>query len=291
MSALIICILCSALIFVIFKLFQFFEVNTFHAIVVNYITASLIGFGLYGHEWPNDFGNDLGWLPFAITCSLLFISLFFLMGKSSQNNGIASTSVAVKMSMAISLICMVIGYSEHVSAFKIIGIALAFAGVYLVSSSPGTAKEKSPYAWMLIVLFFGSGLLDFTLNYVQKYALGSLSPSLFAAISLGTAGVFGVLILLFRMLNKGEKFHFKSAIAGILLGIPNYFSIYLLLKAYQTTGWEDSTVLAVTNVSVVAGSAIIGFTFFKEKAGGRKLVGLLSALIAILTLYYANLDQ
>lgn len=291
MSALIICILCSVLIFVIFKLFQLYNINTFQAIVINYFTASLIGFGLYGHEWPEDFGENLTWLPFAITCSFLFISLFFLMGKSSQNNGIASTSVAVKMSMAISLICMIIGYSESVSAFKAIGIGLAFAGVYLVSSSPSANRERSAHAWMLVVLFLGSGLLDFILNYVQKFGLGTLSSSLFAAISLGTAGILGAIILFYRILRKNERVEFKNLAAGVLLGIPNYFSIYLLLKAYQSTGWEDSTVLAVTNVSVVAISAIIGFTFFKEKSGMRKLIGLLSALVAILTLYYANLDQ
>lgn len=291
MTALIISIICMTLIFVIFKLFSKFEINTFQAIVFNYFTAFSIGMLLYGHEWPTDALTKLSWLPFAILCSVLFIGLFFIMGKSSQLNGIASTSVAVKMSMAISLICMVIGYSEQISFLKIAGIVFAFIGVYLVSSSPSSNREKSPYAWMLIVLFFGSGLLDFTLNYTQKFALGNMSASIFSALSLGLSGAIGLALLITRLVQKRERLQTKNVIAGIILGVPNFFSIYTLLRAYQTTGWDDSTVLAITNVSVVGISAVIGFSFFKEKAGWRKLLGLLSALIAILTLYYANLVQ
>lgn len=291
MTALIISIICMTLIFVIFKLFSKFEINTFQAIVFNYFTAFSIGMLLYGHEWPTDALTKLSWLPFAILCSVLFIGLFFIMGKSSQLNGIASTSVAVKMSMAISLICMVIGYSEQISFLKSAGIVFAFIGVYLVSSSPSSNREKSPYAWMLIVLFFGSGLLDFTLNYTQKFALGNMSASIFSALSLGLSGAIGLALLITRLVQKRERLQTKNVIAGIILGVPNFFSIYTLLRAYQTTGWDDSTVLAITNVSVVGISAVIGFSFFIEKAGWRKLLGLLSALIAILTLYYANLVQ
>jgi hypothetical protein len=95
---------------------------------------------------------------------------------------------------------------------------------------------------MLLLLFFGSGALDFTLNYVQNYELGAMSTALFSAIGLGLAGIIGLLILIVKFINGSSKFHFRNVIAGIFLGIPNYFSIYLLIISYSATGWEDSTV-------------------------------------------------
>jgi drug/metabolite transporter (DMT)-like permease len=74
----------------------------------------------------------------------------------------------------------------------------------------------------------------------------------------------------------------------VCLGIPNFFSIYLLIEAYSSTGWSDSTVLAIVNISIVVISAILGFLAFKEKLTSQKLLGLISALIAIGLLYYAN---
>ncbi|TNE73018.1 MAG: EamA/RhaT family transporter, partial [Bacteroidetes bacterium] len=190
MIPLVLSILCSSLIFVAFKLFDRFKINTFQAIVFNYFTAFIIGVGLYGNEWDPEALNASAWMYFAVLASMLFISLFILMGLSSQRNGVASTSIAVKMSMAFSMLLMIIGYGENISALKIIGILLAITGVLLVSIEK-QSETKSSNSWMLIVLFLGSGGLDFVLNYAQKNILGALTPSLFSAFGLGLAGVFG----------------------------------------------------------------------------------------------------
>ena len=289
MIPLLLSIASSTLIFVIFKLFQRFKIDTFQAIVANYFTAAILGLVLYGDEWKAEALTDTRWMLFAVLGAMLFISLFFIMGKSSQTNGVASTSVAVKMSMAVSLLFMVYAYSEDLSLLKIVGILLAFTGVFLVSSSSSGKNTAREATWMLLVLFIGSGILDFTLNFVQKHELGALSVSLFSAISLGIAGILGFAILLIRLGQRKEKLQFKNILAGIFLGIPNYFSIYLLMLSYKSTGWQDSTVLAITNVSVVLLSALIGFMAFRESSSVKKIIGLVSAILAITTLYIASL--
>ena len=286
MIALILSITSSTLIFVIFKLFKKFEINTFQAIVVNYFTSAFIGFMLYSDEWNPLVLEEKAWMSYSIIIAILFITLFVLIGRSAQLNGIASTSVAVKMSMAISLLFMIYIYSETLYPLKIIGIILAFIGVFLVTSSK--QKNVKSAGWMLLLLFVGSGILDFTLNYVLKNVLGSMTPSLFSAFCFICAGIFGLVFIIVKIMRNGIKIEFKNIIAGIVLGIPNYFSIYLLLLSYQTTGWEDSTVLAITNVSIVLFSAIIGFIAFKENAGIRKIIGLVSAVLAITALYIAS---
>jgi drug/metabolite transporter (DMT)-like permease len=286
MIPLILSIASSSIIFVIFKLFDKFKVDTFQAIVFNYFTACIIGFSLYGREWNSNAFEDTGWMLFTLISAVLFIGLFFIMGRSSQLNGVASTSVAVKMSMAVSIILMVIGYAESFPLLKGLGVGFAFLGVFLVSYSK--TKKGAASSWMLIVLFLGSGALDFTLNYAQKEVLTDMTKSIFAAIGLGTAGLFGGSILLFQILRKKAKIEIKNIVAGIILGIPNYFSIYLLLLSYETTGWKDSTVLAITNVSVVLTSAIIGFIAFKENATVQKIIGLICAILAIAILYISN---
>lgn len=288
MIPLLLSVLSSSLIFVIFKLFKRFEIDTFQAIVVNYFTAFAIGFALYGDTWNPACLAQTSWMYYACMSALLFIGLFLVMGKSSQLNGVASTSIAVKMSMAISLIFMIIGYGESVTWLKICGILLAFIGVFLVSKPSGEEKNQTGAVWMLVVLFFGSGALDFVLNYVQNTQLGSLEASLFSAIGFGLAGSLGLLILIVRIAQKKAVVRGKNILAGIILGIPNYFSIYLLMLSYTTTGWDDSTVLAITNVSVVLLSSVIGFIAFKEKTTLAKIAGLFAAILAICVLYLAN---
>lgn len=288
MIYLILSILSSILIFVIFRYFQIFKIDTFQAIVFNYITAFLCGILLYGHEWNAEALEHTAWMPYSVICSVLFIGLFFVMAMSTQTNGVASTSIAVKMSMVVSLLLMIVGYSESITWLKIVGISLAFIGVLLVSLPSKTTDKKLRATWMLLLLFLGSGILDFTLNYVQNHELDVLTPSLFSAIGLGGAGVIGMLILAVRISSKRSVLKWKNVVAGIVLGVPNYFSIYCLIQSYEKTGWSDSTVLAITNVSVVLGAALLGFIIFKETASRKKIIGLVCAIAAIATLYSAK---
>ena len=288
MIYLILSIISSTLIFVIFRYFQVFKIDTFQAIVFNYIIAFFCGVLLYGDEWSRSALDNPTWILYSVICSILFIGLFFVMAMSTQTNGVASTSIAVKMSMVVSLLLMIIGYTEAITWLKIVGMLLAFVGVLLVSLPSKRTEKELRSTWMLILLFFGSGLLDFTLNYVQNYELKVLSPSLFSAFGLGGAGVLGMLILTFRIYTKKSTLQLKNVVAGIVLGIPNYFSIYCLIQSYEKTGWTDSTVLAITNVSIVLGAALLGFIIFKEQATWKKIIGLICAVLAITTLYISK---
>lgn len=289
MISLSLSILFSSMIFVIFKLFDRYKIDVFQAIVFNYFTAFLCGILLYGKEWNPEALNDMTWFYFAVVAAILFISLFILMGLSSQKNGVAITSVAVKMSMAASVLGMIFLYNESVSLMKTLGITLAFAGVVLVSwQGKGSDSKGKQSLWMLFALFFGSGILDLVLNYVQNNALQHLTPSLFSSFGFGMAGIIGLTVFLVQLKMKKTQFAFKNVLGGIVLGIPNYFSIYLLIKSYKDTGWTDSTVLSVINVSIVCISAITGFLIFKEKINPTKGLGIFASLLAIYFLYLAN---
>ena len=281
MIALILSIIASTCIFVIFKLFNRFNIDTFQAIVFNYYTALFCGLIFFGNEWNPHVIDQLTWIPSIIICALLFISIFALMGVSSLNNGIASTSVAAKMSMALSIGIIIVLYNEPLSLGKIVGIILAFIGVLLVSLDKKEPSNKRNSRWMLVVIFFGSVLLDVMLNYSQNHLLGYLSSSLFTAFAFGIAGLLGSIILTWMILNKKSKLSLKNVLGGIVLGIPNFFSIYLLLRAYDTAPLKDSDVVAIINIAIVCLSTIIGFLFFDEKINRRKFIGIVAVIAAI----------
>lgn len=289
MTFLLASIFASTLIFIIFRIFTFYKIDTFQAIVYNYFTAFLFGFLLYGSELKTQALENLHWVPMVFVCGMLFIMLFLLLGFSSQRNGLALTSVAIKMSMAVSLLLLLFWNGEQLTFTKLLGIVLAVLGVLLMSLAPRNEKpEAKPIVWMLIGLFIGGGLLDFSLNYAQNNVLQDLPGSLFSAIGFAIAGSIGLSILIIDFIRKKRQFALKNVVAGIALGIPNFFSIFLLLKSYEKVPWSDSTVLAVTNISIVLLSSIIGFGFFKEKPTVLKMIGLVVSISAILTLYYAG---
>lgn len=284
-------ILASTSIFVIFKIFPKYNIDTFQAIVFNYITAFLSGIILYGHTFNSNSLSQGNWVILCFTASILFISLFLVMGISSQRNGVAQTSIAVKMSMALSVLLILFLFNntkETVSIPLIFGFILAVSGVFLSSYEKKTNRNNTKASWMLIVLFLGSSILDLLLKYVESTETRNISPALFSAFGLGVAGLIGLIVFLILTLQGKTKFAFRNVLAGVLLGIPNYFSIYLLILSYSTTGWNGSAVLAITNVSVVLLTSILGFSIFREQITTLKIIGLIAAIGAISLIYYAN---
>lgn len=274
----------STLILVVFRLFTRFKVNTFQAIVFNYIVAFIVGFGLYGSMWSNALIHQGAWLPFAFIIGVLFISLFLIMGKSAQENGIGITSVTVKMSLAIPVALAIYIYAESVYLAKILGVIAALVGVFLITYQKKSEKKaKNGNYWFLIVLFLGSGALDTLLNYVEKKALGDLSPALFSAIGFGIAGCIGLLVLSIALILGKQQLKLKNIIAGIFLGVPNYFSIYFLIMAIREP-MDDSITYALNNLGIVMVSFAFGIIFFKESVTRLKIIGGVVALVAILLL-------
>ena len=131
-------ILCSSLIFVIFKLYARFRVQTLYAIIVNYITACSVGFIL------SDTGLQLAeiptkkWFIGTLFLGLLFIIIFNLMARTSQILGVSVASVATKMSLTIPVLLGVIFYGEDLGPLKMLGILLALTAVYFTSVKKGS---------------------------------------------------------------------------------------------------------------------------------------------------------
>lgn len=280
---LLLSIFSSTLIFILFRSFPGFKIDILQAVVANYFVAFTCGIML--------FSNDLSTLknqeimlasPYAFVCGILFISLFVIMGISSQKNGVATTSIAVKMSMALSVLFVLIAQFNVINFNNIIPLILALAGVFLVSYQ-GQTKEGSGSLWMLGVLFLGSAFLDLVLFFVQDSWLPNFHQGIFASLGFGMAGCLGILYLFYLRLQNKLKFDLRSWLGGIVLGIPNYFSIYLLVKAYNSMEieLEPQQVLSIANVGVVLASALVGFLLFKEPFSWKKGWGMVLCLLAL----------
>ena len=85
-----------------------------------------------------------------------------------------------------------------------------------------------------------------------------------------------------QLLSKKGSFEWKTVLGGIVLGVPNYYSMEFLLKALQTKGLESSTVFTINNVSIVILTTVFALTFFKEKLVKKNWIGIGLAIISIL---------
>jgi drug/metabolite transporter (DMT)-like permease len=263
---------------VLFKLFKKYNINTLQAIVINYFTACFCGILLYdGTISPSEITAS-NWFYGALFLGFLFIAIFNVMALTAQKNGLSVASVASKMSVIIPIVFGIYVFNESIGIQKIIGIFLALIAVYLTSLKAKDDVVLTKSIYLPILLFFGSGIIDTSVNY---FAPDDKIP-LFSATIFAIAGVIGLLILAFQAIKLKQYFSIKSIPYGVTLGVVNYCSIYFLLKALRVDGFESSTLFTINNVAIVAVSTLIGLILFKEKISNKNWIGIFIAIISII---------
>jgi len=282
MIYLLISICISSFLFVIFKLFEVLKIDTPQAIIINYFVAAILGF--FMSDVPVSFQEipNQPWFFGAFLLGILFIVVFNLMALTSQKNGLSVASVASKMSLVIAVVFGIFYYKESANLVKIIGIIMALVAVYLTSEKGNRkAFKKKSSLFLPILLFVGSGFIDTGLKFVETTYVQEGGVPIFSATIFAIAFFLGLITILVKILKGNFSFQYKSIIGGILLGVPNYFSIVYLLKALSTEGMESSTAFTLNNVGVVLFSTLLGLLLFKEKLSVKNWLGIVIAVIGV----------
>lgn len=269
----------SSLLYVIFKSFSIYKVNTLHAIVVNYVFACITGIFMSGVKPDVVEIVNKPWIWGAVALGVLFITIFNVMARTSQVHGLSVASVASKMSLVVPVVAGIMLYNEELETWNVIGIVLALISVYLTSMRPSDDGKKSASWWLPILLFFGSGTIDTTLKYVEKTYLSTGEDSIFSATIFACAFVFGIIALIYTVI-RGERFTLRSFLGGIILGVPNFFSIFFLVRALRAFDLS-SVAFTLNHMGTILLTTIIGLLLFKERLRAINYIGVGVALLAI----------
>ncbi len=282
MIALLLSVLSSTLIFVAFKLFSRFKINTLHAIVVNYITACILGLILQEGEFKISETIQNNWFPYALGLGFLFIIVFNLMALTTQRSGLSVVSVATKMSVVIPVVFGIVYYNESLGFLKLAGIILALIAVYLASikTTDGLAIKTKNLIYPILV-FLGSGVIDSTIKFLEGAFVAKEDVPLFSASIFAAAGTIGFLMIVINAFRGKFQFNVKDVIGGFALGIPNYFSIYFLVQALRSGILESSGIFTINNVAIVMASTLVGILLFKEKLLPKNWLGIILAIAGI----------
>lgn len=281
MINLLLAIVFSSVLYIVFKFFSKFNINTFQAIVFNYIVAFFVGLFLSDEKLDFNTIFNKSWLFGSVILGGLFILVFTILGKTSQENGVSVASVSSKMSMIIPILFGIFFFKESITFEKIIGIVIALIAVYFTSKKE-SGKIKMKNFIFPILLFFGAGIIDTSINYLQHTLLKDNEIALFSATTFLAAFFFGILISVFKTIKGSFKLEGKNIIGGITLGVPNYFSMYFLIKALHNKNLESATIFTLINIGVILVSTFLGILIFKEKLLKQNYLGIVLAIIAVI---------
>lgn len=275
-----------------FKLLEKYRIHTFQAIVFNYITCVITGSFVNGSFPINREVVGEGWFRWALLMGAFFIVLFNVIAKTTQTMGVAVASVSNKLSLVIPFLFSIYLYNETATAFKIAGVAMALLAVVLTcwpsdgNTEPSGKVVKPAYFLLPVFLFAGSGLLDTMIKYVEATYINMANQNAYLISAFSAAASIGIISLLILFATGRSTFEPKAVLAGIIIGVPNYFSIWCLMGVLKAFTGNSSAIIPINNMGIVLFSTVAAFLMFKEKLTRLNWLGILLSIAAIALIAY-----
>ncbi len=273
---------CSVIIAHLLKTAEFKKLNTVRVLTVNYITAAAIAFltPTYDADFDFKFADASGALILAVIVGLIFIINFFIFSKSVDKNGIGISVAAMRVSLIIPVFLSIFWYLEKVSAVQWVGVFTVFIALYLLlPNKRKMLKEPLSAAWLLVLLFIGTGLGDASLKVFEEDFMSVITKEQFMGTVFISSFVVGSSIILFQ-----KKWQFSKAeiILGIAVGIPNLYSAIFLINALELL--SGAIVYSMVNILAVLGATLVGILRWGDILTKVQWAGVLVTLISILLL-------
>jgi drug/metabolite transporter (DMT)-like permease len=276
----------NAILFVIIKSFAKFNIDTLQALVVNYLVAFLVGVLFLDNQTFSSSIFNQEWIIGSVFLGFLFIGTFYATAITSQKNGLSVASVASKMSVVIPILSGVLLFQEVLNSIKIGGIILALIAVYFTSKKEKGEVQSFGNLLFPTLVFVGAGTIDASLKYLQSHYLPENQVGIFSTVTFLFAFIVGIFLIGYKIIFQQTKIKGRNVLGGIILGIPNYFSLFYLIKMLEAKAFQSATLFTINNIAIVILTSLVGMLFFKEKLNARNIFGILLALLAIFLVTY-----
>ncbi|MDP5201437.1 DMT family transporter [Flavobacterium sp. DG2-3] len=284
MLFLILSILCSVIVGVIFKISRKYNANPSQIISFNYIVAIALCYFTFS---PNlqEFDDKAPWNIYTAVGILLPIVFLFL-AFSIKYMGIAKTDAAQRLSLFIPILAAWLLFNEAFNTYKTIGVVIGFTALLFILKKPSENQENK---WIYpAAVLFGFGIIDILFKKIALYTVVPYTTSLFFVFIISFA--VSVLIVVYKIIAEKERLAAKNLLFGALVGIFNFSNILFYLKAHKAFAENPSTVFAGMNMGVIFLGTLIGAFFFKEKLSKINVLGLFLALIAVVFIFFSQLQ-
>lgn len=268
-------VLCSLVIVHLLKVVKYRQARMLPVLTVNYFVATLVAsissLGTFSvSELPV-------WLIFlTVITGTLFILNFVIYGSSVNRNGVGVSVTAMRLSLVIPVLVSIIGYRERINFLITAGLIGVFIALFLLSRVRNRKKETDWKPLLLIALFLGTGFSDAALKIFRENGAGFINQDLFMTGVFGTAFIIGITGIILR---HQYQIRLNEIGLGVMIGVPNLYSSIFMIMTLKYI--EGAVAFSMVNILIVAGGAILGYVYWKDKITKRQFWGIMLGMVSI----------
>ena len=276
MIFLLLAILSSAMVSVTMRLSTGRISNNVGMLAMNYLMCMAVAGALTGFGNLLPMGPTLGQtLAMGGFNGVLYLLSFVLLQLNVKKNGVVLSATFMKLGLLVPMVISVLFFREMPTAGQMAGFCIAVGAILLINLEKGSSVVG--FKLGLILLLLGGGGADAMSKVYEELGDPELSEQ-FLFYTFAVAFVLCIAL----MLGKKQRIGKGELLFGLLIGVPNYFSSYFLLRALEDVpaviaypSYSVATIFAVTVVGVLA---------FRERLGRCQWLALGIILAALVLL-------
>ncbi len=299
MIFLLLAVISSGMIAVIFKFSEEKQSNRLAITTFNYINASIISFLLlpskkiFDSNWFHFFYSEvngvlLGGNMFSSEASaawafilgsitgILYFSSFWLYQYSVNKNGAALSATFMKLGILIPTLLSILFFKEIPRVLQVFGICLAVIGILIINLSMKKDTLKSIKIDLLLLFIIG-GLGSFNSKVYQSFGQAEYKE-LFIFYIFAAALVASSLMLLI----KNRRVKAMDIMIGLVVGIPNQFTSYFLIRSLSDI--KASVAFPIFSTGTILFVNIVNIVFFKEKLTRKQYIAVGFIIVSLIFL-------
>ncbi len=281
MTYLILSILCSVSVSVLLKVARHKGIDIRQAIAFNYVMACGLTWFILSPSLHPAAGHELPWGLFGALGIILPV-LFVIMSRGVESAGIVRADAAQRLSLFLTVLASFVLFGEALSLNRGLSLILAFAALFCLLSKPtDTHATLDPRrgALYLFLIWVGYGVVDILFKRIAQ--TGTALPN-----GLFVSFVLAGLLMFVYLLARRTQWNGRSILGGLLLGLLNFCNILFYIRAHEAFKENPTLVFTVMNIGVISLGTIVGAFAFGERISRVNVLGIVLAIVAVLTLYY-----
>lgn len=283
MIYLLLAIISSASIALVFKFFGDQQGNRYGIIIGNYLTCIVISLIMIGDPALISHAQPVTFLLGAVG-GLLFVAGLVFIQRSVASNGATLTSAFGKLGVMVPLAFSFLVFKEQPAAIQIVGIVIALAALVLINSPDKGEPSDAPAArsfGLLILTFLSNGLADAMSKVFEQVGPRS-DDRVFISFIFIVAALISACLAFMEYRRTGKKLIKKELLAGIAVGVPNYFCSFFLLSSL--TRLPSFLVYPVFSTGTIVLVMLVSTLIFRERPTKKQYVGIAMILAALVLL-------
>lgn len=240
---------------------------------VNYVMAAVLALSVGG---ASPASLETTWALVAVAAGFGFIGGFWMLMVALKEIGLAIPTSAARLSMLLPVTGSILFLGERPAPMQIVGIGAGVAAFVLLGLAQRTSGAASRLdlraIGILISIFLIVGTTDFTMKLSQA---NGVDEDAMAFVIFASAALCCLIPVAVRRVRATRH----DIGLGLLLGIPNYCSVYFLLLALQDI--DASLAFPVVSSGAVVAVTAVAVIFWRERPNRLAWFGIALAAVAV----------